>query len=162
MSFSMGKAIKQRDVRFGKIISIQLINSMKKKTLIALFCTIVLCGAILLISCTVSDGVLTKKNGIYTVNTTTLSTDVKGYIGPTPLIITIEKDKVVKIEALENSETPGFFKRVVDNGLLERWNGLSVDEALETDIDAVTGATFSSNAVIENVRLGLKYYKEYK
>ena len=51
---------------------------------------------------------------------------------------------------------------MVDGGMLERWNGMSVDEALDANVDAVAGATFSSNAVIENVRIGLTYYKEHK
>lgn len=125
-------------------------------------CAVVLAGAVLLLSCTSSDGVLTKKKGVYTVDTTTLSQDVKGYNGPTPVMITIEKDKIVKVEALENSETPGFFKRMTDGGMLERWDGMTVDEALSAKVDVVAGATYSSNAVAENVRLGLTYYKEHK
>ncbi len=125
-------------------------------------CAVVLAGAVLLLSCTSSDGVLTKKKGVYTVDTTTLSQDVKGFNGPTPVMITIEKDKIVKIEALENSETPGFFKRMTDGGMLERWDGMTVDEALSAKVDVVAGATYSSNAVAENVRLGLTYYKEHK
>ena len=125
-------------------------------------CVTALAVGAILVSCTSSDGVMTKKKGVYTVDTTTLSADVKGYNGPTPLVITIEKDKIVKIEALENSETPGFFKRMTDGGLLQKWNGLTVDEALGTEVDAVAGATFSSNAVIANVRLGLQYYTEHK
>ena len=45
-------------------------------------CAVVLAGAVLLLSCTSSDGVLTKKKGVYTVDTTTLSQDVKGFNGP--------------------------------------------------------------------------------
>jgi uncharacterized protein with FMN-binding domain len=37
-----------------------------------------------------------------------------------------------------------------------------VDDALGVKVDVVSGATYSSNAVIENVRLGLTYYKEHK
>lgn len=135
---------------------------MKRKGIVALGCAVVLAGAVLLLSCTSSDGVLTKKKGVYTVDTTTLSQDVKGYNGPTPVMITIEKDKIVKVEALENSETPGFFKRMTDGGMLERWDGMTVDEALSAKVDVVAGATYSSNAVAENVRLGLTYYKEHK
>ncbi len=119
-------------------------------------------GAIFIISCTTGDDVMTKKKGVYTINTTTLSQDVKGYIGPTPLLITVEKDKVMKVEALENSETPKFFERMKKGGMLERWNGMTVDEALSAKVDVVAGATYSSNAVKENVRLGLKYYKAHK
>lgn len=130
---------------------------MKKNLSIA-----ALCGALLLLACASSDGVMTKKKGVYTIDTTTLSYNVKGYNGPTPLVITIEKDKIVKVEALENTETPGFFKRMTDGGMLERWNGMMVDEALNAKVDVVAGATYSSNAVAENVRLGLTYYKEHK
>ena len=135
---------------------------MKRKGIVALGCAVVLAGAVLLLSCTSSDGVLTKKKGVYTVDTTTLSQDVKGFNGPTPVMITIEKDKIVKVEALENSETPGFFKRMTDGGMLDRWDGMTVDEALSAKVDVVAGATYSSNAVAENVRLGLTYYKEHK
>ena len=133
-----------------------------KKRLLTLLCAVAIGGTTMLISCTSSDGIMTKKKGVYTVDTTTLSQEVKGFNGPTPLLITIAKDKIVKVEALENSETPGFFQRMKDGGMLERWNGKTVDEALSAQVDAVAGATYSSNAVIENVRLGLTYYKEHK
>lgn len=103
---------------------------------------------------------MTKKKGVYTIDTTTLSQEVKGYNGPTPLLITIKDDKIVKVEALENSETPAFFEHMTKGGMLERWNGMEVDAALNAKVDVVAGATFSSNAVIENLRLGLSYYKE--
>ena len=135
---------------------------MNKKGIVTLGCAVLLAGALLLLGCSSSDGVLTKKKGVYTVDTTTLSQDVKGFNGPTPVVITIEKDKIVKVEALENSETPGFFKRMTDGGMLERWDGMTVDEALSAKVDVVAGATYSSNAVAENVRLGLTYYKEHK
>lgn len=135
---------------------------MKKKNLSFILTVAVVALAAILISCTSSDGVMTKKKGVYTIDTTTLSQEVKGYNGPTPLLIIIEKDKIVKVEALENAETPGFFKRMKDGGMLERWNGMTVDDALNAKVDVVAGATFSSNAVIENIRLGLTYYKEHK
>lgn len=135
---------------------------MKKKSLSIVLSAAMLILAAVLISCTSSDGVMTKKKGVYTIDTTTLSQEVKGYNGPTPLLITIEKDKIVKVEALENAETPRFFEHMTKNGMLDRWNGMTVDEALNSKVDIVTGATFSSNAVIENMRLGLTYYKEHK
>ncbi len=135
---------------------------MMKKAIRFILSAAWVAGAIFIISCTTGDDVMTKKKGVYTINTTTLSQDVKGYIGPTPLLITVEKDKVMKVEALENSETPKFFERMKKGGMLERWNGMTVDEALSAKVDVVAGATYSSNAVKENVRLGLKYYKAHK
>ena len=57
------------------------------------------------------DEVITKREGTTIVNTTSLSKNVKGFKGSTPVKIYIEKDKVVKIEALSNKETPKFFEK---------------------------------------------------
>lgn len=97
-----------------------------------------------------------------TINTTEAGSSVMGYNGPVPVEITITDGKITGVEPLENSETPGFFKRVTDSGLLESWNGLTPEEAKEKEVDAVTGATYSSTAIIENVRLGLANYKPAK
>lgn len=109
-----------------------------------------------------SDKPLTKQSdGSYVVNTTSLCQDVKGYKANTPLKIYIKKDKIQKIEALGNQETPKFFQRV-ETGILGKWNGKSVKAAQKLKVDAVTGATMSSNAVKENVKRGLAYYLKNK
>ena len=100
-------------------------------------------------------------DGTYVVNTTTLTADVQGYMGNTPLEIHIKKEKIVKIVPLKNRETPNYFKRVKDN-LLSKYVGQSVKQALKTDVDVVSGATYSSSAVKQNVEAGLKYYQKNK
>ena len=90
------------------------------------------------------------------VNTTELCKDVIGYDGPTPLKITIVKGVVAKVEALPNTETPRFFDHVLESGLLKAVVGKKVSEAATMPLDAVSGATYSSEAVIENLRAGLK------
>lgn len=117
--------------------------------------------ALMLTSWMTGDQTMTKENGVTIINTTTLGKDVQGYIGTTPLKIYIEKNKVVKIEALKNEETPKYFLKVKKT-LLEKWNGLKVKDAKKLKVDAVTGATYSSDAVIENVKLGLDYYQKHK
>ena len=107
-----------------------------------------------------ADDTMTKENGMTVINTTTLGKDVQGFLGATPLKIYIQKNKVVKIEALKNQETPKYFVKVKKN-LLDKWNGKKVKEAKSMKVDAVTGATYSSNAVIENVKLGLEYYSKH-
>ena len=72
----------------------------------------------------------------------------------------IEKDKVVKIEALPNKETPKFFEKA--KTVLATWEGKSVKKAAKQDVDGVSGATYSSKALIKNVQLGLQYYNEHK
>ena len=107
------------------------------------------------------NGVISKEGAFTVVNTTTLAQSVKGYNGATPLKIYISKGKIEKIEALQNEETPRYFAKVKKQ-LLSRWNGMTVKAAKSAKVDAVTGATLSSNAVIENVKRGLDYYQKHK
>ena len=67
----------------------------------------------------------------------------------------------MKIESLKNQETPKYYARV-KKALFDKWNNLKVNEAQKLKVDAVTGATYSSEAVIKNVQLGLEYYKKNK
>lgn len=129
---------------------------MKKKVIIAC-----LALSFLWIGAKKDDGVITKENGVYVVNTTTLATDVEGYIGTTPLKIYIQKNKILKIEALHNQETPKYFAKIKKQ-LLDKWNGMTVKEAQKAQVDGVTGATMSSDAVKENVKRGLDYYQKHK
>ncbi|SFB76465.1 Uncharacterized protein, contains FMN-binding domain [Xylanibacter ruminicola] len=107
-----------------------------------------------------ADDTMTKENGMTVINTTTLGKDVQGFLGTTPLKIYIQKNKVVKIEAMKNQETPKYFLKVKKH-LLDKWNGVKVKDAKKMKVDAVTGATYSSKAVIENVQLGLDYYSKH-
>jgi len=109
-----------------------------------------------------SDGqVMVKENGAYVVNTTELGKSVDGYAGPTPLKVYIRKGKVEKIEFLPNQETPKYWN-AVKKQLQNAWDGMKVADALSAQVDGRTGATFSSDAVKENVRLALEYYQKNK
>lgn len=131
--------------------------NMKNKTYLA----IAVLFAFVLMSFVASDEPMTKENGTYVINTTSLSKDVEGYLGPTPLKIYIKSNKVEKIEFLKSQETPKYYAKV-KKALQEKWNGLKVKDARQQKVDAVTGATFSSEAVIKNVQLGLDYYQSHK
>ena len=117
--------------------------------------------ALCLMSFMAGDDTLTKENGVYVINTTEIGKNVEGYNGPTPLKIYINNNKVEKIEALKSFETPKYYVKVKKE-ILEKWNGLTVKEAKAKQVDVVTGATFSSEAVIKNVQLGLDYYQKNK
>ena len=105
-----------------------------------------------------ADDVMTRT---YVVNTTTLAPTVKGYAGATPLKIHIKNDRIVKIEALPNREAHNVFLRA-EKGLFGKWTGKQVGEASKQKVDAVSGATYSSNAIKENVKRGLAYYRKHK
>jgi len=107
------------------------------------------------------DKVMVKENGAYVVNTTELGKKVDGYAGPTPLLVYIRKGKVEKIEFLPNQETPKYWN-AVKKQMQNAWDGMKVDDALKAKVDGRTGATFSSDALRENVRLALEYYQKNK
>ena len=115
----------------------------------------------LLLMSFIADETMTKENGTFVINTTELGKDVEGYQGPTPLKVYIKNNKVEKIEFLKSTETPKYYDRV-KKFLQSKWDGLKVKEAREKEVDAVTGATYSSEAVIQNVRLALDYYQSHK
>lgn len=106
--------------------------------------------------------VMTKNSdGTYVVNTKTLTPKVIGYRGTTPLNIYIKNDKVEKIEMQKNQETPKYLT-LIKKDLLGKWNGKKVSKAIKMKVDAVTGATMTSDAVKENVKKGLEYYQKNK
>ena len=124
------------------------------------YCSLIV-AALTMQSWMAGDQTMTKENGMTVINTTTIGKNVQGFMGPTPLKIYIQKNKVVKIEALKNEDTPKYFLKV-KKALLNKWNGLKVKDAQNLKVDAVTGATYSSEGVIENVKLGLDYYQKHK
>lgn len=89
------------------------------------------------------------------INTASIAKDVTGYGGAVPLEIYINEGRVQKVVALPNSETPDFFSETAS--LLDSWNGKTLEEAAKLKVDAVSGATFSSTAIIQNMQRGLQY-----
>lgn len=100
-------------------------------------------------------------DGTYVVNTTSLCANVKGYRGATPLEVHFKNNKIVKVVALANRETPRYFQKA-KTGLQDKWNGMSASKAAKADVDGVTGATFSSKAIMANVKAAANYYKKNK
>lgn len=98
----------------------------------------------------------TPKNKSFVVNTEKSGQSVMGYAGRTPVEIHVTDGRIEKIVALPNSETPAYFQRVQESPIFTSLVGKTVKEASEVQLDAVSGATWSSKAVIENIRLGLK------
>lgn len=109
-----------------------------------------------------ADDVMKKeKDGTYIINTTTLAKDVDGYNGPTPLEVHIRKNKIVKVVMLKSTETPKYNARVKST-LLPQYEGMKVDKGVAQEVDGVTGATFTSDAVKENIKRAIAYYKKHR
>ena len=106
-----------------------------------------------------NDTLEVTPDGAFVVNTKPLAKDVQGYGGPVPLKIHIKDGRVAAVEAEPNAESPDFFNRAKE--LINHWQNKSVDEAMSEEVDAVSGATFSSKAIIANMQRGLAYAKQH-
>ena len=85
------------------------------------------------------------------------SDGIKGFNGETPVMITFNAKQVITgVYMLPNEETQNFAQRVVDAGLFNQWNGLTVKQAKKKKVDTVSGATFTSSAVIKSVKAALE------
>ncbi len=102
-----------------------------------------------------------EKDGTYIVNTTTLAQDIEGYNGPTPVEIHIKKNKIVKVVLLKSQETPKYNARIKKE-MLPQYEGMKIAKNKGADVDGLTGATFTCDAIKENVKRGLEYYWKNK
>ena len=134
---------------------------MKKNTFNILCICMLIAVVLCMQSFIANDDTMTKENGIYIINTTELGKNIEGYNGPTPLKVYINKNKVERIEFLKSQESPKYYAKV-KKALMEKWNNLKVNDAKKLEVDVVTGATYSSEAVIKNVQLALDYYQNHK
>lgn len=96
-------------------------------------------------------------DGGFIINTTEIGKDIIGYAGVTPVEITVVNGKIKKINTLKNNETPEYYGAVRNSDLLEKLDGKTLEEALDTPIDGVSGATYSSKAIIGNIKAGIAY-----
>ncbi len=102
-----------------------------------------------------------EKDGTYIVNTTTLGQDIEGYNGATPLEVHIKKNKIVKVVPLKSQEGPKYVA-MVKKGMLTKYENMNVKKGTVQQVDAVTGATFTSKAYQENIQRAVEYYKKHK
>ncbi len=89
------------------------------------------------------------------VNTTTSGRNIFGYGGPTPIEVKILNDCIVDVTALPNLETEEYFEPTFKI-LKEIWTGLTVKDLQEYVPDAVTGSTYTSRALIQNMQEAIK------
>ncbi len=108
-----------------------------------------------------NDTLSIQPDGAVIISTKMIAKDVQGYGGTTPLSIYVSKTGTIdSIVPQPNAETPSFFDRAMS--ILSLWQGKTIDEAMMTEVDAVSGATFSSKALIANVERGLAVAKQHQ
>lgn len=76
-----------------------------------------------------------------------------GYAGIVPLLIGVDTNlNITKIVVLPNNETGDYVEAIYSDKFIGRWQGADLEEALQMQVDVVSGATHTSNAVIAGVR----------
>ena len=114
--------------------------------------------AFLMFAASCGDANMTKNSdGSFTVVTTELCKDVRGYNGNVPAEVTIKDGVIQDVKILENKETPGYLEEV-EREMLPKFRGIGLGEI--PSVDAVSGATFTSRALRKNVEAAAKYYQE--
>ncbi len=79
----------------------------------------------------------------------TLTGTAKGFGGDVTVTVTVNGDDITKVEAVGDSETQG-----IGSNAIEQLPAL-IAEADSTEVDAITGATVTSNAIKEAVNNAL-------
>ncbi len=123
--------------------------------------TIIIAAIMLLVAGTVSLDARTKKKTATKKAATTkviytgdIASKVIGYNGTTPLNITVKNGVIENIEVLPNQESPNYLKRAKDK-VLPQYIGKTIAEAKKLKPDIATGATYTSEALIKNIQMGL-------
>lgn len=82
-----------------------------------------------------------------------------GFGGKMDVMVGVNSDGTLAgIEIISHSETPGLGSRVNDKIYLSQYSGLSGKLAIGSEIDAITGSTISSKAILAGVNNALAAY----
>lgn len=84
----------------------------------------------------------------------------KGYAGEVPVLIAFDESRIINgVYLLKNNEEDEFLDKVKDSRLLSKWNSKPLKSFIVNEnVDAVSGATYSSTAVINTVRHTIAAY----
>ena len=94
----------------------------------------------------------------YVLSSAPFAPDIEGFAGPTPLYIYMDTEgRVVRSAAGENAETPDFFASAWE-GTAPKWEGKDAETGAKLKVDAVSGATYSSRAIVRNMQQTLAAY----
>lgn len=100
----------------------------------------------------------------YALHSNRLEAHHQGYAGKVPLLIALDPSlRIQTIQLLKNQEDPDFLELVEEMKLLNTWTGQKLDTTLiNFPVEAVTGATLSSTAIIHTFRKSIAHYHQVK
>ena len=100
--------------------------------------------------CEASPKTVTTPAKIYSAGVKTEQVDVKGKMGNIKIQVAVEDNKILDVRLLENSETPSHASKAMEQIPRE------IIKKQSLDIDAVTGATVTSKAILKGTAEALK------
>lgn len=94
----------------------------------------------------------------------------KGFNGPIDMVVAINNNKEISgVKVLAQAETPGLGAKVSEKDFYEKFKGLPIEEDIKIvknspsdkgEIQGITGATISSNAILSGINEAVNFYKE--
>lgn len=94
-----------------------------------------------------------KRNKIGSVLLSSDYSQQFGYGGKVPLLIGVDDNlTITKITLLPNNETGYYIEAIYGNKFIGKWKGVNLKDAVQFQVDVISGATHTSNAVIAGVR----------
>lgn len=105
--------------------------------------------------------IVNKENKVigYTLSSMPYSKEIKGYHGPTPVIVILDKNKIIKgVSILSHMETTSYVRRLERQLFFDTWNGMSISDAIKerASVDSYSGATATAKSLSQNFELILK------
>lgn len=90
----------------------------------------------------------------YVFNSEKYGVDIFGYFEDVPTLVVTDKNyKILKVSVINSYETEEYLRKIRKNGFFSKWNGKTIQSAKDLKVDAVSGATLTTEAVIDNVKL---------
>lgn len=89
----------------------------------------------------------------------------EGYAGELRAAVRVDTLANIKdLHIISQSETPSFFKKVIQKGLIQQLKGAGFADSFNSDqgIDVISGATYTSKAIIECAKEGSRKIAEYE
>ena len=141
-----------------------------KKFICVLLCVLMCAATVALVACDKKEETLKFGMGVLISASATDATADKDGEGKATInvaVITVDADgKVTGINILSHSETAGLGAKATENSFRDRFAGLiqgitvSKDKAGDNSIDAITGATITSNAVYCSIEAALNQFEK--
>ncbi|MFA7673887.1 MAG: FMN-binding protein [Clostridia bacterium] len=103
---------------------------------------------------TVNSVYVSDKGYVFTLTTSGYGGDILVYVGVN------NEGSVVNIQLGANEETPSLGKKAKEAFFTDQFAGLTGEDVIKDEIDHISGASYTTNAVIEAVESALTLYSE--